>query len=466
YRLLDTRPQTIMHWLNHCWLLVFLLAFRDSSGASPLPGAEPHHVLWEGVTLEVSSNKPSDGSGRRTAILQGVSGHALPGRLLAIMGPSGWQAHALYFFLSFFGKSSLLNVLAGRVPAARQKRLEGTVEVGKTPLDDFDTQRYVAYVRQEQDFYPFLTVRETLLLKAGLRLDRTVTHAQKEEIVSATMDKLGLSRSAETLVGDLKTPGISGGEKRRLAMGLQMIGLEAPSVILLDEPTSGLDSHQALQVMATVRDLCLEGHTVIVAIHQPRSSIYALFDDLLLLSDGRVMYHGSMNDVLPRLASLGHKCPSNFNPADFMVDLISAADCDNRGEMQAKVEVLSKLAEAAKKDWETNSALRLRDSNGGERRRWWEGGTGDDSDERESEDVPQSDGAPRSVGVRREEGRGKLAVVPASSLTVSKPRGGRRRTRRRKRRRRAVSGWGTQFGLLLRRSWKQATRDKFAAVAR
>ncbi|CAM9708464.1 unnamed protein product, partial [Ectocarpus sp. 13 AM-2016] len=288
----------------------------------------------------------------------------------------------------------------------------------------------------------------------------------QEEIVSATMDKLGLSRSAETLVGDLKTPGISGGEKRRLAMGLQMIGLEAPSVILLDEPTSGLDSHQALQVMATVRDLCLEGHTVIVAIHQPRSSIYALFDDLLLLSDGTVMYHGSMNDVLPRLASLGHKCPSNFNPADFMVDLISAADCDNRGEMQAKVEVLSKLAEAANKDWEANSALRLRDSDGGEARRWWQGGTGDDSGERESEGVPHSERAPRSVGVRREERRGKLAVVPASSLTVSEPRGGRRRTRKRKRRRRAVSGWGTQFGLLLKRSWKQATRDKFAAVAR
>lgn len=75
--------------------------------------------------------------------------------------------------------------------------------------------------------------------------------------------------------------------------------------------------------------------------------------------------------------------------------------------------------QAAKKDWEANSALRLRDSDGAEGRRWWEGGTGDDSEERESEDVPQSEGAPRSVGVRREEGRGKLAVVPASSLTVS-----------------------------------------------
>ncbi|CAM9864543.1 unnamed protein product, partial [Hapterophycus canaliculatus] len=125
-------------------------------------------------------------------------------------------------------------------------------------------------------------------------------------------------------------PGISGGEKRRLAMGLQMIGLEAPSILLLDEPTSGLDSYQALQVMTTIRDLCSEGHTVLVAIHQPRSSIYALFDDLLLLSDGRVrwtmsfgaspvMYHGSTKDVLPQLASLGHKCPNNFNPADFMV---------------------------------------------------------------------------------------------------------------------------------------------------
>ncbi|CAM9634686.1 unnamed protein product [Ectocarpus fasciculatus] len=219
--------------------------------------------------------------------------------------------------------------------------------------------------------------------------------------------------------------------------------------------------------MATVRDLCLEGHTVIVAIHQPRSSIYALFDDLLLLSDGRVMYHGSINDVLPSLASLGHKCPSNFNPADFMVDLISAADCDNGGEIQAKVGVLNKLAEAAKKDWAASSALRLRDSNGGEiSRRWWEGGMGDESEERESEDAPRSEGAPRNVGVRREEGRGKLAVVPASSMTVSEPRGGRRRNRRKSRRRRAGSGWGTQFGLLLRRSWKQATRDKFAAVGR
>ncbi|CAN0384943.1 unnamed protein product, partial [Discosporangium mesarthrocarpum] len=101
------------------------------------------------------------------------------------------------------------------------------------------------------------------------------------------MEKLSLGQVSETMVGDMKNAGISGGEKRRLAIGCELLGLETPSIVFLDEPTSGLDSHQALQVMGTVRGLCEEGHTVVVSIHQPRSAIYALFDDVMLLSEGQ-----------------------------------------------------------------------------------------------------------------------------------------------------------------------------------
>eukprot|EP00752_Nemacystus_decipiens_P005654 g5117.t1 len=435
-------------------LLSLLGSSVDASSFEP-PAAASHHLVWGDITLEVSNNKPSTLPRRRTVILENVSGQALPGRLLAIMGPSG------------SGKSSLLNVLAGRVPAAKQNRLEGVVVVGDTDLSDFDTQRYVAYVRQEQSFYPFLTVRETLLIKAGLRLDRSVPIAQKEHIVSEIMEKLGLSASADTLVGDLKNPGISGGEKRRLAIGLQMIGLESPSIVLIDEPSSGLDSHQALQMMATIRDLCSEGHTVVVAIHQPRSSIYAMFDDVLLLSDGRVMYHGATDEALPRLASLGHRCPKNFNPADFMVDLISPDDVGRHGENNKQNAVLISLAEAARRDWEKKSPLLSGDwTRHQDRHRWWEAGSGYESGEEQDEEG-QETGQELGDGLLSHGGDGVLlrAVSPASpsfAMTVSNPIGAPARRKKK----RAGSSWVTQFGLLLRRSWRQATRDKFAAVAR
>ncbi|CAM9226449.1 unnamed protein product, partial [Chrysoparadoxa australica] len=85
----------------------------------------------------------------------------------------------------------------------------------------------------------------------------------------------------------------------------------------------GLDSFQAQKVVDVLRQLCGEGNTVMVSIHQPRSSIYTLFDDILLLSDGRVMYHGPRTEASDYFAELGFPCPQDFNPSDFMVDLVS-----------------------------------------------------------------------------------------------------------------------------------------------
>lgn len=441
------------------WLLLLLIVAmitlnvvsasgsRTPQRASATDMDHPLHVTWEDVTFEVAKTSSSDAN-RREHILRDVSGEALPGRLLAIMGPSGC------------GKTSLLNVLAGRVPAARRNRLVGSVEVGGMPLRDFDTKRFMAYVRQEQDFYPFLTVRETLLIMAGLGLDRSVCQAERETTVSDVMDKLGLSRVADTLVGDLRIPGISGGEKRRLAIGLQLIGLETPSVILLDEPTSGLDSHQALQVMQAIRDLCADGHTVVVSIHQPRSSIYALFDDVLLLSEGMVMCHGPKEAALARLASLGHRCPVNYNPADFMVDLISPVSLTNEvvREKQAatKEQALNFMAELASKDWKSRSGSRRQGRHQERQERWWQAAVGLEDQSERSEDVGGKEGTGRQSTPRPRGDEGKrLSIVPVSSYSGALSKRVRRK-----------SSWLTQFGLLLKRSWRQATRDKFAAFTR
>ncbi|CAN0331964.1 unnamed protein product, partial [Hapterophycus canaliculatus] len=178
-----------------------------------------------------------------------------------------------------------------------------------------------AYVKQEDVFYSQLTVRETLLMAARLRLPQSMSLHEKTAMVDDLINKLGLSKVADTIVGDEKTRGISGGEKKRLSIACQLFG--TPSIIFCDEPTTGLDSFQAERVMETLRQLAEDGHTVICSIHQPRSSIYAMFDDVLLLSEGRIMFQGPAGRVADFFRAKGHKMPANTNPGDFAVDVVS-----------------------------------------------------------------------------------------------------------------------------------------------
>ncbi|CAN0023380.1 unnamed protein product, partial [Sphacelaria rigidula] len=126
---------------------------------------------------------------------------------------------------------------------------------------------------------------------------------------------------ADTIVGDEKTRGISGGEKKRLSIACQLFG--TPSLIFCDEPTSGLDSFQAERVMSTLRELAENGHTVVCSIHQPRSSIFRMFDDLLVLSEGQVMFHGPADRAVGYFRSKGFSMPANTNPGEFAIDVVS-----------------------------------------------------------------------------------------------------------------------------------------------
>ncbi|XP_037403860.1 ABC transporter G family member 7-like [Triticum dicoccoides] len=267
-------------------------------------GVRPVTIRWARVTCALK-NKRGD---MARFLLSNLSGEAKPGRLLALMGPSG------------SGKTTLLNVLAGQLTASPSLHLSGFLYVNGQPMSQGGYK--IAYVRQEDIFFSQLTVRETLSLAAELQLHDTMSPERKEKYVNDLLFRLGLVNSADSIVGDAKVRGISGGEKKRLSLACELIA--SPSVIFADEPTTGLDAFQAEKVMETLRQLAEDGHTVICSIHQPRGSVYSKFDDIVLLSEGEVVYMGpAKEEPLKYFASLGYQCPDHENPAEFLADLIS-----------------------------------------------------------------------------------------------------------------------------------------------
>lgn len=281
---------------------------RNASSASPngsLSSAQPNVVLeWNNVSVHLTDSKKHP-EGRM--ILDNVSGNAQPGRVLAILGPSG------------SGKTTLLNALAGRLPYSKAISLHGSIDVNGVSIDDFE--HVPAYVTQEDIFFSQLTVQETLDMAARMRLPRDMPTDRKEAFVQALIRRLGLVSVTDTTVGDEKTRGISGGEKKRLSLGCELVS--TPKLILCDEPTSGLDAFQAEKVMQSLRTLAEQGHTVICSIHQPSSKIFRLCDDMVLLADGRAVYHGKTTDAPAFFEKAGYIMPEQSNPAEVYLDLIS-----------------------------------------------------------------------------------------------------------------------------------------------
>jgi ABC-type multidrug transport system ATPase subunit len=191
-----------------------------------------------------------------------------------------------------------------------------------------------AYVVQQDILLPTLTVRETLTYAAQLRLPSSVSQAERKQLVEEVILELSLKEAANTRIGNHAHKGCSGGEKRRTSIGVQL--LSNPSLLWLDEPTTGLDSTSAYQVVKTLQNLARRGRTIIVTIHQPRSEIYSLFDNVVLLTRGSPAYAGSAKDCLSYFANLGHEMPPFTNPAEYLIDLVSV---DNRStEAEATAE--------------------------------------------------------------------------------------------------------------------------------
>ena len=200
------------------------------------------------------------------------------------------------------GKSTFLNVLAERLGGQRAVyEMNTDLQKTKSPASVSD----VAFIHQDDQFFSMLTVEETLKLAAALRLQSTPKHTENvASLVDDVMQALSLKHVAKSFVGDPTKRGISGGERKRLAVASELLG--NPSLLLADEPTSGLDAFQAYGIMSYLSSLAKQKKmSVVCAIHQPRSSIWGLFDDILLLASGRLIYMGPREEVIPYFAKLG-----------------------------------------------------------------------------------------------------------------------------------------------------------------
>ncbi|RLN28227.1 ABC transporter G family member 16-like [Panicum miliaceum] len=270
-------------------------------------------------------------------LLDGISGEAREGEQFAVMGASG------------SGKSTLVDALAGRI--ARES-LRGTVTLNGEPLHGRRLRAISAYVMQDDLLYPMLTVRETLLFAAEFRLPRALPQDRKRARVDALIDQLGLSRAADTIIGDEGHRGVSGGERRRVSIGTDII--HDPILLFLDEPTSGLDSASAFMVVQVLRRIAQSGSVVIMTIHQPSARILGILDRLLLLSRGRTVYAGTPAGLKPFFAEFGAPIPDNENPAEFALDTIreferqpdgaaALADFNSKWQNTSAVEKESKL---------------------------------------------------------------------------------------------------------------------------
>lgn len=245
--------------------------------------------------------------GRTLVTLAGVSGVAEPGTLLAILGESG------------AGKTSLLDCLAGRKTIGL---LRGQILLNGEPAGR-DWRRLSAYCMQDDVFVPTLTVRETVLFSARMRLPASMNDSERERRTDDALAAMGLHDVKDTLVGDATHKGISGGERKRLAIACEMV--TSPSVLFLDEPTSGLDSANALRVIQCVQQLARSQQiTAIFSIHQPDSALYALFDKVHVLGKGRLVYSGPGKQLLSFFERMGFSCPPQYNPADFVIHTVTS----------------------------------------------------------------------------------------------------------------------------------------------
>ncbi|XP_062524035.1 uncharacterized protein LOC134198639 isoform X2 [Corticium candelabrum] len=261
----------------------------------------------------------STDSATEKTILHDISAYFNPGELVAIMGPSG------------SGKTTLLDLLTGRRKTGNQT---GNVFINGLPFQRLREWyvRHTGYVLQlAVPYYEELTVQQNLWLSAFIRLPKSLSQLQRFRRVKEVIEETGLSAVKDTVVGGSTGPGLSGGQKRRLAVAIQLLSM--PKVIFLDEPTSGLDASSSMELLQHLRYVAMSGRLVIMTIHQPRVEIFHIFDRILFLCQGEVAYYGSPIEApglflkAYQVARLEGEAPvlgEGNNPADIIMDMLGS----------------------------------------------------------------------------------------------------------------------------------------------
>lgn len=273
-------------------------------------GAEARgcEVVFRDISYSVTMDNTTN------TYLSNVSGYVSPGEMCALMGSSG------------AGKSTLLDIIAGRKTSGF---IGGTLLFNnhvRTPA----IQRASAYVMQDNLHISVLTVRETLLYAVLFRLPASIDYNAKAKRVDKILDMLNLTPYANAIVGGAYFRGISGGQMKRLSIGVEIINL--PDIIFLDEPTTGLDSTMSYEVMVSVRNLANQHRTVICTIHQPSRDLFQLFDKVILLSKGHCIYFGDRISLMEHFTGI-YEYNKRQNPADYIISIASGELTGKNGDV-------------------------------------------------------------------------------------------------------------------------------------
>ncbi|XP_061821272.1 ATP-binding cassette sub-family G member 8 isoform X1 [Nerophis lumbriciformis] len=296
---------------------------------------------------------PWEIKGDKQTAINNLSLRVCSGQMLAIIGSSGC------------GKTSLLDIITCRDEGGAVT--SGQILINGRPNTAQLVKKSIAHVRQDDRLLPHLTVRETLAFVAKLRLPTHFTQTQRDQRVDDVIAELRLRQCAHTRVGNDYVRGVSGGERRRVSIAVQL--LWNPGILILDEPTSGLDSFTAHNLVITLSRLARGNRLVLLSVHQPRSDIFQLFDLVVLLSSGSAVYCGAARDMVPYFTALGYPCPRYCNPSDFYVDLISVdrrspeqeAECLERARVLAQ-HFMDKVRDTDDHMWKSSTCPTLTDS--------------------------------------------------------------------------------------------------------
>ncbi|KAF3441868.1 hypothetical protein FNV43_RR15783 [Rhamnella rubrinervis] len=244
--------------------------------------------------------------GKHKHLMRCVTGKIMPGRVSAVMGPSG------------AGKTTFLSALAGKATGCTTT---GLILINGKVQSMHSYKKIIGFVPQDDIVHGNLTVEENLRFSARCRLSADMPKPDKVLVVERVIEALGLQAVRDSLVGTVEKRGISGGQRKRVNVGLEMV--MEPSLLILDEPTSGLDSSSSNLLLRALRREALEGVNICMVVHQPSYSLFKMFDDLILLAKGGLtVYHGSVKKVEEYFSSLGINVPERVNPPDHFIDIL------------------------------------------------------------------------------------------------------------------------------------------------
>ena len=278
-------------------------------------------------------------------IIKNVSGEFKAGTATAIVGPSG------------SGKTTLLNFICTRMKESPSLAVNGSLFINGHRVNSINEMKHrFGYVMQDDLLYQDFSPKEQLVNIAKLSGVKDV-----EGNVEKITEIFSLEKCQNTWVGGVFRKGISGGEKKRTSIGLEVV--TDPSVIFMDEPTTGLDSKTALDVAKLIKALAANGRTIITTIHQPSTDILARFDRIICLCEGQMIYDGKPLDIPQYFSALGYAPPPHTNPADHLMAILNDDDIRirelNLGHSITEAEVRKEFTERLTKFSEAYQKARV-----------------------------------------------------------------------------------------------------------